>query len=69
MNSLVLILEYTNQNISSIKYSLVPKERHVRKESNGRTLGLYVEPEESHDCTVYTCKIAYFKGVMTAVLV
>ena len=25
-------------------YSLVPKERHVRKESNGSTLGLCVGP-------------------------
>ena len=33
-------------------YSLVPKERHVRKESNGSTLGLYVVPKESHDCTL-----------------
>ena len=32
--------------------SLVPKERHVRKESNGRTLGLCVVPKESHDCTL-----------------
>ena len=31
------------------KYSLVPKERHVRKESNGSTLGLYVVLKESHD--------------------
>ena len=34
------------------KYSLVPKERHVRKESNGSTFGLCVVPEESHDCTL-----------------
>ena len=33
-------------------YSLVPKERHVRKESNGSTLGLCVVPKESHDCTL-----------------
>ena len=33
-------------------YSLVPKERHVRKESNGSTLGLYVVPKESHDSTL-----------------
>ena len=32
-------------------YSLVPKERHVLKESNGSTLGLCVVPEESHDST------------------
>ena len=31
------------------KYSQVPKERHVRKESNGNTLGLCVVPKESHD--------------------
>jgi len=30
----------------------VPKERHVRKESNGSTLGLCVVPKESHDCTL-----------------
>ena len=34
------------------KYSLVPKERHVRKERNGGTLGLCVVPKESHDCRV-----------------
>ena len=33
-------------------YSLEPKERHVRKESNGSTLGLCVVPKESHDCTL-----------------
>ena len=33
-------------------YSLVPKERHVRKESNGSTLGLYVVLKESHDSTL-----------------
>ena len=33
-------------------YSLVPKERHVRKESNGSTLGLCVVPKESHDSTL-----------------
>ena len=33
-------------------YSLVPKERRVRKESNGSTLGLCVVPKESHDCTL-----------------
>ena len=27
----------------------MPKERHVRKESNGITLGLCVVPKESHD--------------------
>ena len=37
---------------SSVKYSLVPKERHVRKESNGSTLGLYVVLKESHDSTL-----------------
>ena len=30
----------------------MPKERHVRKESNGSTLGLCVVPKESHDCTL-----------------
>ena len=35
-----------------VVYSLVPKERHVRKESNGITLGLCVVPKESHDCTL-----------------
>ena len=34
------------------KYSLVPKERHVRKESNGSTFGLCVVPKESHDTLV-----------------
>ena len=34
------------------QYSLVPKERHVRKESNGSTLGLCVVPKESHDSTL-----------------
>ena len=33
-------------------YSLVPNERHVQKESNGRTLGLCVVPKESHDSTL-----------------
>ena len=33
-------------------YSLVPKERHVQKESNGSTLGLCVVPKESHDSTL-----------------
>ena len=33
-------------------YSLVPKERHVWKESNGSTLGLYVVLKESHDSTL-----------------
>ena len=35
-----------------LTYSLVPKERHVRKESNGSTLGLYVVLKESHDSTL-----------------
>ena len=43
-----------NQNFTKgyeiARYSLVPKERHVRKESNGRTLGLCVVPKESHGC-------------------
>ena len=34
------------------EYSLVPKERHVRKESKGSTLGLCVVPNESHDSTL-----------------
>ena len=38
-------------HVSAI-YSLVPKERHVRKESNGSTLGLYVVLKESHDSTL-----------------
>ena len=33
-------------------YSLVPKERHVRKESNGSTLWLSKGPKESHDSTL-----------------
>ena len=33
-------------------YSLVPKERHVWKESNGSTLGLCVVPKERHDSTL-----------------
>ena len=33
-------------------YSLVPKQRYVRKESNGSTLGLCVVPKESHDSTL-----------------
>ena len=33
-------------------YSLVPKERHVRKESNDSTLGLYVVLKLSHDSTL-----------------
>ena len=33
-------------------YSLVPKERHVRKEGNGSTLWLSNGPKESHDSTV-----------------
>ena len=33
-------------------YSQVPIERHVRKESNGSTLGLCVVPKESHDYTL-----------------
>ena len=45
-----------NQNFTKgyeiASYSLVPKERHVRKESNGSTLGLCVVPKESHDCTL-----------------
>ena len=36
----------------SISYSLVPKERHVRKESNGSILGLCVVPKESHYSTL-----------------
>ena len=38
--------------ISMVFYSLVSKERHVRKESNGITLGLWVVPKESHDCAL-----------------
>ena len=34
------------------KYSLVPKERHVRKEGNGSTLWLSNGPKESHDSTL-----------------
>ena len=34
------------------RYSLVPKERQLRKESNGSTLGLCFVPKESHDCTL-----------------
>ena len=30
----------------------MPKERHVRKESNGSTFGLCVVPKESHDTLV-----------------
>ena len=30
---------------------MVPKERHVRKESNDSTLGLCIVPKESHGCT------------------
>ena len=48
-------------------YSLVPKERHVRKEGNGSTLWLSNGPKESHDSTVV--KKLFQKGVMTAVLV
>ena len=33
-------------------YSLVPKERHVRKEGNGSTLWLSNGPKESHDSTL-----------------
>ena len=33
-------------------YSLVLKERHVRKEGNGSTLWLSNGPKESHDSTV-----------------
>ena len=40
------------RSCNSRNYSLVPKERHVRKESNGSTLGLCVVPKESHDCTL-----------------
>ena len=31
-----------------LKDSLVPKERHVPKESHGTTLGICVEPKMSH---------------------
>ena len=48
-------------------YSLVPKERHVRKEGNGSTLWLSNGPKESHDSTVV--KKLFQKRVMTAVLV
>ena len=44
-------LGYTRRTSVST-YSLVPKERHVRKESNGSTLGLYVVLKESHDSTL-----------------
>ena len=30
------------------RYSLVPKERHIPIESHGSTLGLCIEPKESH---------------------
>ena len=33
-------------------YSLVPKERHVRKEGNGSTLWLSNGRKESHDSTL-----------------
>ena len=38
--------------VKKVEYSLVPKERHVLKESNGSTLGLCVVPKESHDSTL-----------------
>ena len=38
--------------MSQIDYSLVPKERHVRKEGNGSTLWLSNGPKESHDSTL-----------------
>ena len=42
----------TGRGQKEFGYSLVPKERHVRKESNGSTLGLYVVLKESHDSTL-----------------
>ena len=33
-------------------YSTVPKERHLQKESNGRTLGIWIVLKEGHGCTV-----------------
>ena len=54
--SVVPILVFIVRNLLSScfreAYSLVPKERHKRKESNGSTLGLCVVPKESHDCTL-----------------
>ena len=40
-------------SLAIFQYSLVPKERHVRKESNGTTLVLCFVPKESHDMTVH----------------
>ena len=34
-----------------LSYSLVPKERHVLKESNDSTLALCIGPKERHGCT------------------
>ena len=49
-------------------YFLVPKERHVRKESNGRTLRLCGVPKESHDC-IHLYNSLFQMRVMNAVLV
>ena len=47
-----MVLPAVQQQSLMVAYSLVPKERHVRKKSNGSTLGLCVVPKESHDCTL-----------------
>ena len=46
--------------------SLVPKERHLRKESNDSILGLGIVPKESHGCTqVYTVLAFLAKHIIT----
>ena len=47
-NKLVKNLFLLNRTIEY--YSLVPRERHERKESNDSTLGLCIVPKESHGC-------------------
>ena len=42
------------------KYSLVPKERRVWKESNDSTLDQRIVPKESHGCTGGLHTVSFF---------
>ena len=46
-----IIFKVFNILMRIISYSLVPKERHVRKEGHGCTLRLCIGCNESHDST------------------
>ena len=59
---LCVVLFFNAKNVLTdliFYYSLLPKERHVRKESNDSTLGLCIGLKESHGCTLYSVQVVY----------